>query len=133
MKMARHTFAPSVSTYLGLRRNNQTIMDMRIQLNEREALLIVAALGVYQNRVGQKASWKKRKRMNTLRSRLADAITICDEEEVKELRKALQKTQRSIERRTELGIEISTLRERVKAESGITDEKVLEPEEDGEN
>lgn len=108
-------------------------MDMRTQLNEREALLIVAALGVYQNRVGQKASWKKRKRMNTLRSRLADAITICDEEEVKELRKALQKTQRSIERRTELGIEISTLRERVKAESGITDEKVLEPEEDGEN
>lgn len=97
---------------------------MELKVNEREALLIVTALGTYQNRVGQHTSWDQRKRLRSLRARLADAITIADETETKELRKAIKKTKRRIERGINLGLEISTLRERVKAETGITDEKV---------
>ena len=97
---------------------------MELQVNEREALLIVTALGTYQNRVGQHTSWDQRKRQPTLRARLADCVTIGDDEEAKAVRKALAKTKRRIERGMNLGLEISKLRERVKADTGITDEKV---------
>jgi hypothetical protein len=97
---------------------------MELQVNEREALLIVTALGVYQNRVGQHTSWDERKRQPTLRARLADCVTIGDDEEAKAVRKALTKTKRRIERGINLGFEVSTLRERVKAETGITDQEV---------
>jgi hypothetical protein len=97
---------------------------MELQVNEREALLIVTSLGVYQNRVGQHASWDQRKRLVTLRGRLADCVTIGDDEEAKAVRKALAKTKRRIERGINLGLEVSTLRERVKAETGITDQEV---------
>lgn len=93
-------------------------------MNEREALLIVTALGTYQNRVGQHTGWDQRKRQPRLRGRLADSMVIGDEEEARALRKALANTKRRIERGVNLGLEISTLRERVKAETGITDEKV---------
>ena len=93
-------------------------------MNEREALLIVTALGTYQNRVGQHTSWDQRKRLTTLRGRLADCVTIGDDDEAAGVRRALSKTKRRIERGINLGLEISTLRERVKAETGITDEKV---------
>ena len=104
--------------------NHLKLKDMELQVNEREALLIVTALGTYQNRVGQHTSWDQRKRQPTLRARLADCVTIGDDEEAKAVRKALAKTKRRIERGMNLGLEISTLRERVKAETGITDEKV---------
>ena len=97
---------------------------MILQVNEREALLIVAGLGTYQNRVGQHTSWEQRKRQQTLRSRIADCVIIGDDEEAKAVRKALANTKRRIERGINLGLEISELRERVKAETGITDEKV---------
>jgi len=97
---------------------------MELQVNEREALLIVTALGTYQNRVGQHTSWDQRKRLTTLRGRLADCVIIGDEDEAKGIHKALAKTHRRIERGINLGLEISALRERVKAETGITDEKV---------
>ena len=97
---------------------------MELKVNEREALLIVTALGTYQNRVGQHTSWDQRKRLTTLRSRLADCVTIGDDDEAAGVRRALSKTKRRIERGINLGLEISTLRERVKAETGITDEKV---------
>ena len=97
---------------------------MELQVNEREALLIVTALGTYQNRVGQHTSWDQRKRQPTLRARLADCVTIGDDEEAKAVRKAMAKTKRRIKRGIALGEEISALRERVKAETGITDEKV---------
>jgi hypothetical protein len=97
---------------------------MEFKVNEREALLIVTALGTYQNRVGQHTSWDQRKRLTTLRSRLADCVTIGDDDEASGVRRALSKTKRRIERGINLGLEISTLRERVKAETGITDEKV---------
>ena len=102
---------------------------MELKVNEREALLIVTALGTYQNRVGQHTSWDQRKRQPTLRARLADCVTIGDEDEAKAVRKALTKTKRRIERGIALGEEISTLRERVKADTGITDEKVNTKEE----
>jgi hypothetical protein len=104
--------------------NHLKLKDMELQVNEREAMLIVTALGTYQNRVGQHTSWDQRKRQPTLRARLADCVTIVDDEEAKAVRKALAKTKRRIERGINLGLEISALRERVKAETGITDEKV---------
>ena len=60
---------------------------MTIEVNERESLLIITALGVYQNRTGQKARWSEKKRMITLRSRLADCITIGDDTTEADLRK----------------------------------------------
>ena len=98
---------------------------MNVQVNEREALLIVTALGVYQNRVGQHTSWKQRKRMPTLRARLADCVTVGDDDEAKVVRKEMEYTKKSIETRTNLGKEISTLRERLKADTGVTFEKVI--------
>ena len=103
---------------------------MELQVNEREALLIVTALGVYQNRIGQNSSWLQRKRLPTLRSRLADAITINDEAEANTLRHILCKTARRIEVRINLGREISNLRERIKLITDITDEKVIQEKSD---
>lgn len=74
--------------------------------------------------MGQHTSWDQRKRQPTLRARLADCVTIGDDEEAKAVRKALAKTKRRIGRGINLGVEISTLRERVKEETGITDQKV---------
>ena len=97
---------------------------MTIEVNEREALLLISALGTFQNRVGQKAKWCERKRMTTLRSRLADCITIGDDTEAAGIRKAMNNVCREAERRIALGLEISQLRERIKEKSGITDEKL---------
>ena len=98
---------------------------MKLEVNEREALLIVSALGKYQNRVGQKARWFQRKRLTTLRSQLADNIVIGEDDEVKALRMVIHKTTRRADRLISLGVEVSTLRERVKADTGITDERVI--------
>ena len=97
---------------------------MELQVNEREALLIVAALGTYLNRVGQHTSWYQRKRLVTLRGRLADCMIIGDDGETKAVRNSLDKTHRRIDQGIALGKEISALRERLKADAGITDEKV---------
>ena len=97
---------------------------MNINVNEREALLIVSALGTYQNRVGQHASWEQHKRTARLRARLADCITIGDEEEAKILQRALTNAKKRIEKRIAMGEEINTLKERVKAETGLTDERI---------
>lgn len=101
---------------------------MNVQVNEREALLIVTALGVYQNRVGQHTNWKQRKRMPTLRARLADCVTVGDDDEAKVVRKEMEYTKKSIETRTNLGKEISELRERLKADTGVTFERVINTE-----
>jgi len=105
-------------------------METRISLNEREDLLVATALGVYQARIGQNASWMQRKRLPTLRSRLADAITINDETEANTLRHILCKMVRRIEVRINLGREISNLRERIKLVTNITDERVIQEESD---
>lgn len=98
-------------------------------MNEREALLIVKALGTYQNRVGQYARWNERKRQRTLRERLAICVIIGDEEEAEGVRNAMANTNRRIEHGINLRLEISTLRERLKADANITDEKAS-PNED---
>ena len=103
---------------------------MEFKVNEREALLIVKALGTYQNRVGQHARWNERNRQRTLRERLANCVIIGDEEEAKEVRNAMANTKRRIERCINLGLEISTLRERLKADANITDEKVSQNEDE---
>ena len=103
---------------------------MTIEINEREALLIVTALGTYQNRVGQHTSWDQCKRMNTVRSRLADAIVISDKEETEKLLRAMSNTKRRIAKGIALGEEICTLRQRLKDETGITNEKVNTPDEE---
>lgn len=103
---------------------------MNVQVNEREALLIVTALGVYQNRVGQHTSWKQRKRMPTLRARLADCVIVGDDDEAKAVRKAMDNTKNGIETRINLGKEISALRERLKTDTGVTFEKVINPEDE---
>ena len=101
---------------------------MKIEVNEREALLIVTALGTYQNRIGQHTSWNERKRMRTIRARLADAVTIDDKEEISALRHAMSNTRRRIGRGIALGLEVSTLRERIKTDTGITDKRVKDDE-----
>lgn len=101
---------------------------MKIEVSEREALLIVTALGTYQNRIGQHTSWDERKRMRTIRARLAAAVTIGDTEETKALRHAMSNTRRRIERGIALGLEVSTLRERIKTDTGITDKRVKDDE-----
>ncbi len=97
---------------------------MTIELNERESLLIITALGVYQNRTGQKARWSEKKRMITLRSRLADCITIGDDTEAARIRSAMNNVHREVEKRNRLGLELIQLRDRVKEYAGITDEKL---------
>lgn len=96
---------------------------MELQVNEREALLIVTALGMCQNRLGQHASWDERKRMRTLRTRQADAVTISDVEEQNALLHAMSNCKRRIQNTKERVLEVSALRERIKQAAGITDER----------
>ena len=103
---------------------------MNVQVNEREALLIVTALGVYQNRLGQHTSCLQRKRMLTLRARLAYCVIIGDDDEVKAVRKNMEHTKKSIETRINLCKEISALRERLKSDTGVTFERVIKKEDD---
>lgn len=97
---------------------------MRIDLDEREALLIVTALGTYQNRIGQKAGWFQRKRKPTLNARLADAMIIGAHNDCDEINRARRNTDRIIERAIALGHEVSALRERVKETCGVDTQKV---------
>jgi hypothetical protein len=48
------------------------MQGITITLTDEQVLTVVTALGVLKDRIGQKASWNQRKRMPTLRSRLAD-------------------------------------------------------------
>ena len=77
--------------------------EITITLKKEQAVTIITALGVMQNRIGQKASWQQRKRLPTLRSRLADCIAIGDETEATELRKALARVQKNIDKRIKWG------------------------------
>ena len=98
--------------------------QVTITLNERDALMVVTALGVLKDRIGQKGRWLERKRMPTLRHRLADCITIGDETEQAGVRKALKKTQDEINRRIQAGEDIAKLMRDVKAQAEITDERL---------
>ncbi len=96
---------------------------MNIEINERQALMLVTALGVLKDRVGQKGKWLTRKRMPTLRHRLADCITIADTDEQEGVRKAMRKTQDEIDRRIRFGEEVADFMNAIKQQAGITDER----------
>ena len=103
-------------------------MATPIYVTEREALLLVSALGVFQNRIGQNCSWMKRRRMETLRHRLADCIIIDDCLEAEALMESMNKCQREQERFITIGQEANTLRKRIKQLAGITDVRLRDDE-----
>lgn len=95
-----------------------------IELNERQALMLVTALGVLKARVGQKGKWLTRKRMPLLRHRLADCITIADTDEEEGVRKAMRKAQDEIDRRIRFCEEVADFINTIKQHAGITDEHI---------
>ena len=97
---------------------------MKLNVNEREALLIVSALGVFQNRQRQKMSWDIRKRKPVLRSQLADCVLVADFESADKIRKAMKKIQGKVERNNCMIKELNELRMRLKAEANIVDERL---------
>ena len=99
-------------------------MKQTFEFDEEQVLTIVTALGVLKDRIGQKGSWQQRKRMPTLRGRLADCITIGDETEADGVRKALAKTQKDIDSRIKRGEKIADLMNDIKRQTGVTDERL---------
>lgn len=99
-------------------------MKQTFEFDEEQVLTIVTALGVLKDRIGQKGSWLQRKRMPTLRGRLADCITIGDEQETDCVRKAIAKTQKNIASRIARGEKIAQLMNDIKRQSGVTTERL---------
>lgn len=99
-------------------------MKQTFEFDEEQVLTIVTALGVLKDRIGQKAGWQQRKRMPTLRGRLADCITIGDEQEADGVRKALAKAQKDIDSRIKRGEKIADLMNDIKQQTGVTDERL---------
>jgi len=97
-------------------------MTQKFEFTQEELLIIVTALGTLKNRVGQKSRWLQRKCMPTLRHRLADNITIGDDMEIADIRRAMARTTHCIERRIKYGKAIGILQRRIKEQAGITDE-----------
>jgi len=105
--------------------NEVTIKSsVEIKFSVEQVLTVITALGVLKDRIGQKASWNQRKRLPTLRSRLADCIAIGDDTEAGNLRKAIARTQKDIESRIARGKKIAGLRDALKHLSGATDERL---------
>lgn len=99
-------------------------MKQTFEFDEEQVLTIVTALGVLKDRIGQKAGWQQRKRLPTLRGRLADCITIGDETEADGVRKALAKAQKDIASRIARGEKIAELMNDIKRQTGVTDERL---------
>lgn len=96
-------------------------------LSKREALLVVTALGCLQNRIGQRTSWLQRKRLTTLRARLADLVTIGEGEgeAATAIRRALKNAHRGIAKRVAVGEEINALRKLIKEAANIDDTRLF--------
>jgi hypothetical protein len=99
-------------------------MKQTFEFDEEQVLTIVTALGVLKDRIGQKGSWLQRKRMPTLRGRLADCITIGDETEADGVRKALSKAQKDHQSRITRGEKIAELMNDIKQQAGVTTERL---------
>jgi len=99
-------------------------MELTLTLSKRDALMLVTALGVLKDRVGQKARWFQRKRLPRLRQQLADCVIIGDENMGGVIRKNLEGVQREVDRRIAFGEEIATKMNELKALAGITDEHI---------
>lgn len=101
-------------------------MKQTFEFTEEEVLMIITALGVFKNRIGQQARWKQRKRMPVLRGRLADCITICDDQEAKGVRKAMANVQRNIDSRIARGQKAAELMNSIKQLAGVKDERLCD-------
>lgn len=99
-------------------------MKQTFEFDEEQVLTIVTALGVLKDRIGQKAGWQQRKRLPTLRGRLADCITIGDETEADGVRKALAKTQKDHQSRITRGEKIAELMNDIKRQAGVNTERL---------
>ena len=99
-------------------------MKQTFEFTDEEVLTIITALGVLKDRIGQKCRWLQRKRMATLRSRLADCITICDVTEADGVRKAMARTRSDIDSRIARGEKIADLMNAIKQQAGVTDERL---------
>ena len=94
--------------------------ETNIHLTADEALMVVTALGTYQNRIGQHASWSQRKRMPHLQRLAEEAET---ETELNDIHSKMEREQRYFDRCVQDGKECNALKERIKQMAGITDEK----------
>lgn len=99
---------------------------MQIKITERDALLLISALGTYKCRNQQRRKWKKKTRIPRLISHIADYVTAGETEIADKMRRKLEMVRRQNERRGELTDEIERLSVRLKNVSGLSDEKVLE-------
>ena len=99
-------------------------MKQTFKFDEEQVLTIVTALGVLKDRIGQKGGWLQRKRMPILRGRLADCITIGDEQEANGVRKAMAKAQKDIASRITRGEKIAELMNDIKRQAGVASERL---------
>ena len=99
--------------------------SITIKVSRHEATVIFAALGTLKNRTAQKARWQTVKRMRTLRQRLAVAITISDEQEQADVRRAIEHSEHSYRKYSVRAAGIGELQEHVRLQAGIAkDEKI---------
>ena len=96
------------------------------EVSEREALLLISALGTYKCRNQQRRRWTKKTRIPRLISKIADYVTAGETEIADKMRRKLELVRRQNERRGELTDEIERLSVWLKNVSGLSDEKVLE-------
>lgn len=93
--------------------------NVTLNLSVDEVLTIVTALGTYQNRIGQHASWTQRKRIPTLREQLGGAKT---DDDRKAILKSLDRQAKYIAKMIAIGAKCHELKERIKEAAGITDD-----------
>ena len=97
--------------------------QITISLTADEALMIVKALGTYQNRIGQHANWAERKRIPLLEQQAAEAES---EQDLNIIHSKIEWTRCYIASSIEMGVECNRLKERIKQEAGIADQKPKE-------
>ena len=100
----------------------------RFEFTEEQVVtMIITALGVLKDRIGQKGRWQQRRRLPTLRSRLADCITIGDDLEADGVRRALVRTTKDIESKIARGKRIAALMDAIKLQvGGVADRRLRE-------
>ncbi len=99
--------------------------NITIKVTRHEATVIFVALGTLKNRTAQKTRWNTVKRMRTLRQRLATAITIGDEQEQADIRRAIEHSERQRRKFSVRAAGIGGLQEHVRLSAGIAkDEKI---------
>jgi len=94
--------------------------QINITLTADEALMLVTALGTYQNRLGQHAKWCGLKRLPVLRQKASESEI---EAEIRNSRQQVEREERYIERCIADGVKANDLKERVKLAAGITTER----------